>query len=109
MKAHPFDPISLLLGIITVVVGFAADQLAARQPHQRPSGRVAPASQCWRSVWWRSRLPPADHFKMLTARATTSTTVPSDTIDCTIIAIFAQRASGNVSVGLNAAALVNDR
>ena len=49
------------------------------------------------------------HFKMLTARATTSTTVPSDTIDCSIIAIFAHRANGKVSVGLNAAALVNDR
>jgi hypothetical protein len=38
----------------------------------------------------------------------TSTTVLSDTTDCSIIVIFAHRASGNTSVGLNAAALVKD-
>ncbi len=51
----------------------------------------------------------SSHFKMLTARAMTNTTVPSETTDCSIIVIFAQRASGSVSVGLNAAAFVNDR
>ena len=46
---------------------------------------------------------------MLTARATTSASVASDTADWNIIASFAQRDSGSVSVGLNAVALVNDR
>ncbi len=50
-----------------------------------------------------------DQLKMLTARATTSATVTSDTADWNIIDSFAQRLSGNVSVGLNAVALVKDR
>ena len=47
--------------------------------------------------------------RMLTARATTSTTVDTDTTDCSNIIIFVQRASGMTSVGLNAVALVNAR
>jgi len=47
--------------------------------------------------------------RMLTARATTRTTVTIDTADCSSMAVFAHRDSGMTSVGLNAAALVNDR
>ncbi|MDT5036050.1 MAG: hypothetical protein QOE03_1235 [Micromonosporaceae bacterium] len=46
---------------------------------------------------------------MLTARATSSATVNSDTTDSAAIVSFAQRDNGSVSVGLNAVALVNDR
>ena len=44
----------------------------------------------------------------LTARAMTRMAVTSDTADCSIIATLAQRDSGIVSVGLKAAALVNE-
>jgi hypothetical protein len=57
------------------------------------------------------REPNADehrYFSMLTARAITSATVMTDTIECSIIVSFAQRESGITSVGLNAVALVND-
>jgi len=47
--------------------------------------------------------------RMLTARAMTRTTVTIDTADCSSMAVFAHRDSGMTSVGLNAAALVNDR
>jgi len=46
---------------------------------------------------------------MLTARETTRATVTIEIADCTVIAILAHRESGIVSVGLNAAALVNAR
>ena len=46
---------------------------------------------------------------MLTARATTRATVTIETADCTVMAVLAQRVSGMTSVGLKAAALVNDR
>jgi hypothetical protein len=46
---------------------------------------------------------------MLTARETTSVTVTIEMTDCTVIATFAQRDMGMVSVGLNAAAFVNAR
>ena len=49
------------------------------------------------------------HFRMLTARATTRATVTIETAACTVMAIFAQRDSGMTSVGLKAAALVNER
>ena len=45
---------------------------------------------------------------MFTARAMTSAAVTSDTAACSIIASFAHRDIGMVSVGLNAVALVND-
>ena len=48
-------------------------------------------------------------FRMFTARAMIITAITSDSADCTIIVIFAQRVTGSVSVGLNAVALVNDR
>ena len=48
------------------------------------------------------------HLRMLTARAMTSATVASETADCSIIVSLAQRLNGMVSVGLKAAALVND-
>ncbi len=54
-------------------------------------------------------MPQSDNCKMLTARATTSATVTRDTADCRVIAIFDQRDSGMVSVGLKAVALVNAR
>ena len=41
---------------------------------------------------------------MFTARAITSTNVDTDTTDCSSIIIFAHRASGMTSVGLNAVA-----
>ncbi len=47
--------------------------------------------------------------RMLTARAMTRTTVTIDTADCSSMAVFAHRDSGMTSVGLDAAALVNDR
>jgi hypothetical protein len=46
---------------------------------------------------------------MLTARATTRTTVTIETEACAVMAIFAQRDRGMTSVGLKAVALVNDR
>lgn len=49
------------------------------------------------------------YLRMLTARARTRTTVTIDTADCSSMAVFAHRDSGMTSVGLNAAALVNDR
>jgi hypothetical protein len=49
------------------------------------------------------------HCRMLTARATTSTTVTSETVDWSIISILAQRDNGITSVGLNAVELVNER
>ena len=45
---------------------------------------------------------------MLTALATTSATVISETADWASIVNFAQRDNGSTSVGLNAVALVND-
>jgi len=48
------------------------------------------------------------HFRMFTARAITSAAVTRDTDACSIIASFAHRDIGIVSVGLNAVALVND-
>ena len=53
--------------------------------------------------------PGSAYLRMLTARATTSTTVTIETEACTVMAILAQRDSGMTSVGLNAVALVNDR
>jgi hypothetical protein len=49
------------------------------------------------------------YFKMLTARATTSATVTSDTIDWAAMSILAQRDIGSVSVGEKAVALVKLR
>ncbi len=49
------------------------------------------------------------YLRMLTARATTRATVTIETAACTVMPIFAQRDNGITSVGLNAAALVNDR
>ena len=46
---------------------------------------------------------------MLIARAITMIAVRSDSTDSAIIAIFAHAWMGNVSVGLNAVAFVNDR
>ena len=46
---------------------------------------------------------------MLIARAITMIAVSSDSTDSAIIAIFAHAWTGNVSVGLNAVAFVNDR
>jgi hypothetical protein len=45
----------------------------------------------------------------LMARAITMIAVTSESTDSAIIAILAQGWSGNVSVGLNAVAFVNDR
>ena len=45
---------------------------------------------------------------MFTARAITSAAVTRDTDACSIIASFAHRDIGIVSVGLKAVALVND-
>ena len=47
--------------------------------------------------------------KTFTARAMTSPRMPSETSDCTAIAIFAHGASGMTSVGLKAVALVKPR
>jgi hypothetical protein len=47
--------------------------------------------------------------RMLIARATTRIAVSSETIDCSIIVIFAHVVTGNVSVGLNAVEFVNAR
>jgi hypothetical protein len=49
------------------------------------------------------------YLRMLTARATTRATVTIEMADCAVMPIFAQRDSGMTSVGLKAAALVNDR
>ena len=51
--------------------------------------------------WW---LDPAPTSKMLTARATTSTPMPSDTIASVIISL-AHRLIAETSVGLNAVAV----
>ena len=54
--------------------------------------------------------PAADrrHCRTFTARATTSAAVTKAIADCVIIASFAQRESGMVSVGLKAVAFVNE-
>ena len=49
------------------------------------------------------------YLRMLTARATTRATVTTETAAWAVMAIFAHRDSGIVSVGLNAVALVKDR
>jgi hypothetical protein len=61
----------------------------------------------WMTICGGSRT--TGYLRMLTARATTRTTVTSDTADCSSMVIFAQRDSGITSVGLKAVALVNDR
>jgi hypothetical protein len=48
------------------------------------------------------------YWRMFTARATTITARLNDIADCASISIFAHRLSGIVSVGLNAAAFVNE-
>src|SRR5262249_25557915 len=52
--------------------------------------------------------PPCGGCRMLTARATTITASARLIADWTSISIFAQRLSGIVSVGLKAAAFVNE-
>ena len=52
--------------------------------------------------WW---LDSCSYFKMLTARATTSTPMPRDTIASIIISSLAQRLIAETSVGLNAVAV----
>ncbi len=47
--------------------------------------------------------------RMLTARDTTSATVTIEIIDCTVMATFAHRDRGIMSVGLNAEAFVKAR
>lgn len=49
-----------------------------------------------------------DYLRMFTARAMTSAAVTNETDACSIIANFAHRDNGIVSVGLKAVALVND-
>lgn len=51
---------------------------------------------------------PTLYLKSPTAREMTSAITIREIADCTIIVIFAQRASGIVSVGLNEHALVNE-
>src|SRR5262249_13054757 len=53
---------------------------------------------------WECHRRPG-HVRTLTALATTSARIASEITDCTIIAIFAQGASGITSVGLKAVAL----
>ena len=50
----------------------------------------------------------AGQARMLTARAATSSSVTSETVDWISISCFAVRVSGIVSVGLNALAFVNE-
>ena len=109
VKTHRFDPVSLALGIVAIILGIVAiNSRLGNVVNDRPDALV-PLLLLGARHRGDRRARRSDHFKMLTARATTSTTVPSDTTDCSIIAIFAQRTNGKVSVGLNAAALVNDR
>jgi hypothetical protein len=51
----------------------------------------------------------ADYLKILTAREITSPKIMSEETACTVIANLAQRASGIMSVGLNAVASVKPR
>jgi len=51
---------------------------------------------------------PRSYFRMLTALAMTKATVRIAIADCRSMSSFAQRERGMVSVGLKAAALVND-
>jgi hypothetical protein len=83
---------------------------------------VVPADQCWANQPAAgTKLTPATVSRFairvtplsshgqprtLTALAITSPAVDSATIACTVIIIFAQRASGMVSVGENAIPLV---
>jgi hypothetical protein len=53
-------------------------------------------------------LPSVRYFRMLTARAMTSTRVMTEMRDCVSIVSLAQRVMGIASVGLNAIAFVND-
>ena len=49
------------------------------------------------------------HFRLLIAQATTISASTSEIAACSIIVIFAQIRSGMTSVGLNAAAFVNEK
>jgi hypothetical protein len=49
------------------------------------------------------------HFKMFTARATTSSATTSEIVSSPIIMSFAQGLIAETSVGLNAVAVVNER
>ena len=55
------------------------------------------------------KLVRGPQWKMLTALATTSAMAATDTADCSIIIIFAQRVSGITSLAANEMALVKDR
>ena len=54
----------------------------------------------WAAGWF-----PGTYFKMLIARATTSTPMPRDTIASIIISSLAHRLIAETSVGLNAVAV----
>ena len=58
---------------------------------------------------WGGRTGPTAYLRMLTARAITSPRIMMEQTACTVIASFAQRASGITSVGLNAVASVKAR
>jgi hypothetical protein len=94
----------------------AAGQHPARggQPHRPAGGQGRAISRPERSRRHPGRgqaLRPAlkRYLRMLTARATTRAMVTIEMEACAVMPIFAQRDSGMVSVGLKAAALVNDR
>ena len=55
---------------------------------------------CWDAGWIS-----CSYFKMLTARATTSTPMPRDTVASIIISSLAHRLIAETSVGLNAVAV----
>ena len=107
--------------------GTAASGSWRRRPPPRcgaSTRRAPPASSCRRSTCassparlgpspsragWRFRLPSGDRYlRMLTTRATTRAPASSEIDDWQRNSSFVQRASGIVSVGLKAVALVND-
>lgn len=81
-----------------------------RLPAQLLTHEGFPRRQAFPELNLRARLAPSPaQPRMFTARAITSVAVSSETTDCSVIAIFANRLIGIVSVGLNAVAFVKDR
>ncbi len=73
--------------------------------HNRVRDEEADCRICKRRI---TRTGPVIYLKRPTAREMTNAITISETADCTSIAIFAHRASGIVSVGLNEHAFVKD-
>jgi hypothetical protein len=96
--------------VVDVLSALALDEERLLEPEwaeHRPVERERPLEVATHEVDM-SDADEHDYLRMFTARATTITASERLIADCTSISIFAQRLSGSVSVGLKAAAFVND-